>query len=271
MSPALSAILRRLEDPTQLHTSAVFGEALARLHFAVEHRQQLAALLGISGVGKSTLLRTFRRELLALPVCVVQLGLAGLNEHDLRQSLAQQMGTANNWLRICQRITELGYDNTSLVLLADEAHRALPESLDFLARLWNADPLGQARITLVLATEELALAQMSSSWLDRIDLRVELDLWTLADFSEYMNRIVGEESERGFGFEPEALDRIHQLAGGLPRQLCRLAQLSLLAAEGQERQRVDEATVTGVSHELCRPMPLYHDGPAIEFVDELSS
>ena len=142
------------------------------------------------------------------------------------------------------------------------------ESLDFLSPLWDADPLGQARVMLVMATEELALAQWPAAWLDRVDLRVELDLWWLDDVRQFLARIVGEEQQRGRGFEPAAIERLHQIAGGLPRQL-RTPGPTLLVGHGRAagRATVDEATVTGVSHELCRPAPAYHHaGPAIEFV-----
>jgi len=270
MNASLTAILSRLDDPAFLHLGPAFAEALARLQFAVEHRVGLAAAVGASGTGKTTLLRRFRRDLVAWPAAVVQLCLAGLSEPDLRASFAEQLGLRSDaWMRISQRLTEYGYDQTQLVVLADDADRASTESLDFLNRLWDADATGQVRITMILATDELALARWPESWLQRVDLRVELERWSLDDATQFLNAVVGEERQRQWGFEPAAIARLHRLSHGLPRQLRRLAQLSLLATEGQKRTIVDEATVLGVSHELCRVSTAHHeDGPAIEFVDE---
>jgi type II secretory pathway predicted ATPase ExeA len=270
MNPSLAAILGRLDDSTFLHHGQAFAEALARLEFAAEHRLALAALVGAGGTGKTTLLRRFRRDLAASPARVVQLRLAGLNEVELSATFAEQLGLRSaNWLRLTDRLTEYGYDQTPLVVLADDADRARPETLDFLNRLWDADATGQVRITMVLATDELALARWPESWLSRVDLRVELEPWSLDDATQFLAAIVGNERQRQWGFEPAAVARLHRLSHGLPRQLRRLAQLSVLATEGQQRTVVDEATVMGASHELCRiGMPHHEDGPAIEFVDE---
>lgn len=270
MNASLATILARLDDPSFLHFGASFSEALARLQFAAEHRLGLAVLMGASGTGKTTLLRRFRRDLTASPACVVQLQLAAPSEAELRTTFAQQLGLrSSDWLRISERLTEYGYDQTQLIVLADDADRARAETLDFLNRLWDADPTGQVRITMVLASDELALARWPESWLQRIDLRAELEPWTLDDATRFLTAAVGDERQRNWGFEPAAIESIHQLSRGLPRSLRRLAQLSILATEGQHRTVVDPATVMGASHELGRVAISHHgDGPAIEFVDE---
>jgi type II secretory pathway predicted ATPase ExeA len=271
MNASLAAILQRLDDHEQLHIGPAFAEALARLHFATEHRFALAALVGASGTGKTTLLRRFRRELAASQAAIVQFQLAGLSEAELRTTIAEQLGLRQQrtWLRIVDRLAELAYDQTPLIVLADDAQLAPLESLEWLGRLWDAEPTGQLRITMILATDELGLAVWPQPWLQRIDLRVELATWSLEDATGFFHSVVADERHRQRGFEPAAIARLHQLSHGLPRHLRRLARLSLLATEGQQRTIVDEATVMGASHELCHVTTVHHDdGPAIEFVDE---
>src|SRR6186997_1056560 len=102
MNASLAAILQRLDDPGYLHLSQGFTEALARLHFAVEHRLSLAVVLGAGGTGKTTLLRRVTRELAASPGCIISLRLAGLSLADLQLAFAQQLGlrTQRTWPRI---------------------------------------------------------------------------------------------------------------------------------------------------------------------------
>jgi type II secretory pathway predicted ATPase ExeA len=271
MNASLAAILQRLDDPGCLHLSQGFTEALARLHFAVEHRLGLAVLLGAGGTGKTTLLRRVARELAVSPGCVVSLRLAGLSVADLQSTFAQQLGlrTQRIWPRMVERLTEMAYDQVPVIVLADEADRVSSGSLDFLGRLWDADPTGQLRITMVAATDELALAAWPDAWLQRVDLRVELQAWSVDDTTQFLQSIIGDERKRNWGFESPAIERLHELSQGLPRLLRRYAHLSLLATESQQRTMVDDATVMGATHELCglgasRP----GDGAAIEFIDD---
>jgi general secretion pathway protein A len=272
MENSLTSILRRLEDSALLHLSESATEALARLHFTVEQRQGLVVLVGAGASGKTTLLRRFRKELAVSPACVATLNLAGLSEVELCEAFAAQIGLRQRltWPRIAERLTELGYDATPLVVLIDEAQQITVEAFDFLARLRNADATGQLQLTLVVATDELSLAVWPAAWLQRVDLRVQLELWSPDDVAAFLAAALGEERKRHQGFTPEAVLRIHEMSMGLPMLVRRIARLSLLAAQGQERTVVDEATATGVSHELCgTPFQVSYDhGPAIEFLDD---
>lgn len=271
MNAALAAMLERLDDPAHLHPGPAFTEALARLQFAAEHHLGLTAVVGAGGTGKTTLLRRFRRDLASSPACVVQLQLAGLGEAELRTSFSDQLGIPSqaSWLRIADRLSELACDETPLIVLADDADRMQTESLEALGRLWDADPTGHLRLSMVLAIDEVSLATLPSAWLQRVDLRVELQPWSLEDTARFLAAVVGDERMRQRGFESEAVERLHQISHGLPRLLRRYAHLSLLASEGQQRLTVDAATVLGACHELCQVGGMHdYNGPAVEFLED---
>jgi general secretion pathway protein A len=269
MMPPLATTLSRLDDPMLRHESAAFSEAMARLQFALEHRQNLVALVGPQGCGKSALLRSFRKQLAASPAIVVHVNAAGLGERDLQTALTQQLGMRrhNSWPALCERLIECGYDQTPVVVLLDNSEHMLPEAFDFLLRLWDADPHGQLHLLLVMATDELSLAQWPDAWLSRVDLRVSLEWWSPGDVAAFLRLAMAGDSRRSF--DNAAIHRIWEMSGGSPRGVRRIARLSLLAAEGQERTTVDEPTVSGVSYELCRaaPDPTAEFGPAVEFLD----
>jgi type II secretory pathway predicted ATPase ExeA len=271
VNASLAAIVSRLNDPNYLHAGQPFTEALARLNFAADHHLPLAVLLGASGTGKTALLRRFRRQRSVSSACIVGVQLAALSEAELRASVAQQIGIApgSSWLTFVERLQELAYDQTPLIVLADDVKDGPASSLDFLARLWDADPAGQLRVSIVVALDELSLATWPEPWLRRVDLRIELQRWALEDATQFLTAVVGEEHKRQRGFEPAAIERLHELSQGLPRLLRRYAHLALLATEGQERTMVDEPTVMGATHELCG-LGASHamDGAAIEFLDD---
>jgi type II secretory pathway predicted ATPase ExeA len=273
LNSALAATLARLDDPACIHPAASFTEALARLHFAVEHRHGLALLLGECGIGKTTLLRRFRRELAVSPACIVQLSVRGLAPADVFAAVCEQLGLAlgSSWLNLAQRCTELGLDQTQLVLLVDDAQHASMEVFEPLRRLWEIDATGQLRATLVVATDELAVARWPAAWLHRVDLRVELQRWLRDDVERFVDKMLGEDRKRQVAFEPSGIDRMLELSSGVPRTVRRLTQLALLAAQGQRKTAIDDATITAVSHELCwGHAALLDSGVAVEFVEQPS-
>src|SRR4051812_28660664 len=92
MNGSLTEALRRLDDPMFLHMSSSFQEALARLHFAVEHRLPLVVVAANAGTSRTTLLRRFRRELSSTHACKVQISLAKRTTSDIQSELAIQLG-----------------------------------------------------------------------------------------------------------------------------------------------------------------------------------
>jgi general secretion pathway protein A len=269
MHPSLAAILQRFDDPAFLHAGPGFTECVARLHFAIEHRFSVAALVGERGTGKSAVLRQLRRELISSPGAVVVLQITGLEPQELLAAVTEQLGVRPQWRELVLRLTELAYDQAPLIILADQAEHISPESLDFFARLLGAESTGQLQTTLIFALDELALAAWPDAWLQRVDLRAELPAWSLEDSTAYLTAAVGDERKRQRGFEPAAIQELHRLSRGLPGLLRRFARLSLLATEGQQRAIVDEATVIGACHELCGQLAHIDDELAtVEFINE---
>src|SRR5690242_7904155 len=69
-------------------------EALARLHNLVEARRRLGLLLGAPGVGKTTVLDAFSRELRRQNVPVTRVALGGLGPHEFLWALSAELGLA---------------------------------------------------------------------------------------------------------------------------------------------------------------------------------
>ena len=51
-------------------------------------------------------------------------------------------------------------------------------------------------------------------------------------------------------FDSEAIARLHELAGGVPRRVGRLAELALIAGAGRGLPSIDRETVESVHEEL---------------------
>jgi type II secretory pathway predicted ATPase ExeA len=249
--------LGRLSDPAFFFAGPAQNEALARLHFALDHRLALALLTGESGAGKSCLLSRFAHELRATPNCVFQVNLHRLSAEELTLRLASWLGVqAVNephrlWLKLTQRLSELQYDRTPLVILADDAHTATPDVRDWLTRLLGALPAERWQLSLILATDEAGLSQWPRTWQDRLDLRVELEPWSLDTIREFIAAAFEQDSAFQPHFTLDALELLAELSGGLPRKLRRLVTLAGLTAQAQRLEQIDAATLQAVEEELC--------------------
>jgi general secretion pathway protein A len=51
-------------------------------------------------------------------------------------------------------------------------------------------------------------------------------------------------------FNTDAVRPLHQLCGGVPRRITKLANLALLAGAGRNVQRIDAETIENAWHEL---------------------
>ena len=204
---------------------------------------------------------------------MVQLSLAQRSQSDLLDGLADQLGLRlhRSWRRIVERLVECSYEQSPLVLLIDNAEHVSSDAFDFLARVRHADSTGQLQVTMIVAMEEFSLAQWPDVWLHRVDLRLQLDLWSRDDVQAYLAELVGDDRRKHIGFSDDAVQRIYDLTAGSPPRVCRLARLALLATESLERPIVDADMVYGASQELLSysQEAAYDPTSSIEICDSL--
>ena len=244
-----------LEDTQFFFSAPAQREALARLHFALEHSLEFAILTGDSGSGKSSLFTQFQRALRTIPCQLFQCNLAGLTPAQLTLLFAAELGVETNgteqrvWSQITRRVTELSYNNTPLVVLCDDAQTATPAVLEWLSRLWGLLPADRWHTTILFALRSDSVAALPLAWQERIELRIELESWSLEDIRDFLQ--ANGATTPLPRFEEAAVVQLLELSGGLPRKVRRLARLALLAAASQNLFSIDAPLLLGVSEELC--------------------
>jgi type II secretory pathway predicted ATPase ExeA len=82
------------------------------------------------------------------------------------------------------------------------------------------------------------------------ELRIDLERWTAEETCEFVQQTLAQAGHAGQLFEPPAVKRLHELAGGRPRRVGQIADLALVAAAGQQRASIDAATIETVFREL---------------------
>ncbi len=245
-------------DPQAFHQSPTHEEALARLSFLVEQGRRLGLLIGPSGSGKSLVLEVFADQLRRQGWPVAKFSLLAVEPAEMLGMLADQWGLnpepsasmAWLWRAIGDRLIEYRYQQLETVVLLDDADQAGREVLEHVARLARFDRSPETKLTIVLAGRNEGMARLWPPLLELADLRIDLEPWQRADTEEYIGAALSQAGCHRPVFAEPALDRLHELAHGIPRRVSQLADLSLLAGAGAELDQVDAGVVESVYQEL---------------------
>ena len=250
----------RTPDPRFLYMSRGHEEALARLEFVIEERET-AVLTGEIGCGKTTLSRALMDRFgTACRFCYIvnprltseellrtTARLLGVDTpSDCKDSLLDQMYTSLYSLN-CRGVRPvLVIDESQMIsdpVLFDEIRLLTNFQLDD-CNLLSVLLLGQPELRTTLSAARFEPLRQ------RIALHYHLMPLTLDETLEYLDfRMTAAGGMTGV-FTPDAVMRIYELSGGVPRKINSLATNSLLVAFGNERVLVDSSIVAEVCDEL---------------------
>ena len=243
--------------------SASQQAALHKLRYAIENRRSAVLLAGPSGVGKTMLLSSLRQQLDEASHRFLSVVFPLMSSRDLLVYLAEQLGTPpadppqytveESLRRLQFAFEEDGRRGRHTVLVVDEAH-LLEDSglLETLRLLLNLQAIEQPVFTLVLCGQMPLLSAMhrNRSLDERLDIKVLLKSLGEEETTAYVqHRLLAAGATREI-FTEEALQLAHQLSGGIPRQINRLCDLSLLVGFAAREHSIDAAQVQSVSDEL---------------------
>ena len=231
---------------------------MARLHFLVDNRRRLGILDGPGGCGKSMLLDVCARQFQQQGRQVVSLNLMGLDASEFLWRVAAGLGVNPRtdgrplelWRDIDDQLLANRYQRIDNVILCDDAEEAESEVLTLLARLAQFDLSDESRLTVVLATASDRCHLLGRRLLELCDLRIELEPWTQEEVIDFVRSTLTAAACSPDLFTREALSRLFELTDGIPRRVQQLAQLALIAADGQDLEQIDELTLNAVQQEL---------------------
>jgi general secretion pathway protein A len=243
-------------DPTFLFPSEQHTKALTMLEYAMESQAAFCVLTGEIGSGKTTLvrhlIRTFGdRVTVGLisnthehfrsihPWALSALGIASTD----RSEIAQYEALTKFFIH------EYGKGRRTL-LIFDEAQNLSIQTLEELRLLSNVNSEEDVALqTLLIGQPELRL-KMARPELRQFSQRVAVD-FHLQSLSEseteaYIRHRLTVAGGSDAIFQPLAIAYIHKLAGGIPRLVNRLCDLSLVYAFADGCERIDAALVAQV-------------------------
>lgn len=206
---------------------------------------QTAALRGVmllsggNGLGKSTLVGRWVRQLETRLYTPVNLTQATLSSSGLLATLARSLGKRGS-LRRERNLEELSsylgeHERQSLVIVLDDAQNATHATLEELRLLLGLNLPTQPTFALILIGDEYLLGQLQlrnhRALCSRVSAHHLLHPWSLEDIQTYLTTALEAVGiHRTQVFEPAAVDLLVRATAGVPRSVCLLARAAWLEA-----------------------------------------
>ncbi len=249
-------------DPAFLCPTPAHDEALAGLVYGVRMRQGIMALTGEVGTGKTLVLRCLMRALERHRVLCCYLFHSLLSGEDLMRYLlahlgeeaSQPMGKADMILRLSSHLLRQHRAGWLPLLIIDEAQDLSPEALEEVRLLTNLETAECKLLQVVLAGQPELDGQLDSHRLrqlkQRVAMRFHLPALNQEQTRAYVVRRLQLAGAEDVVFTPAALDRVHDVAQGIPRVINLLCGGALLLATSQQQLRIGAAMVDEVAADL---------------------
>jgi general secretion pathway protein A len=236
---------------------------LLKLRYALESRRGGAVLTGAPGLGKSLLVQTLYRLLpdsigprvhLVFPqmptdqlLNYVALELTGeaasAGSHSIEESVR----------RIQYALQANVRSGRHAVIAVDEAQLITDiQALDTLRLLLNFETDGAIGLTLLFVAQPsfLPLLERHPDLEERLAVKCLLRPLDMDESVSYVNHRLRQAGATRSIFSDRALETVHTLSGGNPRQINRLCDLALLIGFAEEQQLIDGPAIEAVSEEL---------------------
>jgi len=257
-------------DPRYLFMSQRHHEALAHLMYGAGSRGGVVVLTGEIGAGKTTVCRCFLDQIPA-GCDVAYIFNPKLTVAELLQSICEEFhipvpqdaahgGVKNVIDALNRHLLHAHAEGRNSMLIIDEAQNLSVEVLEQLRLLTNLETSERKLLQIVLIGQpELRdmLAQPALEQLaQRVIARYHLAALSAQETASYVqHRLTTAGLNSASPFQPQSMQRIHQLTQGVPRRINLLCDRALLGAYAQGTHEVSRAILDKAAHELF-------DGPA---------
>ena len=231
---------------TALWQDQRMDEGLARLDYLIQGGQ-LGLVTGLSGVGKSALLKRFLPGLLPQRCQAVYCHLTHLPSVGLLKMVVAQLGETPRrgkerlYEQILERATRA---EGTLLLIFDEAHLLDGDALTDLRLLISSALDVRPPLKMLLVGQEPLRAVLRrarhADLLNRVSVRHQLRPLSREQTSRYIDFQLSQAGGDPQVFDDSVKTAIHDFTGGVPRQINNLATACLVQATADKVLRIDD-------------------------------
>jgi type II secretory pathway predicted ATPase ExeA len=237
--------------------------ALLKLRYAVENQRGAVVLAGPAGVGKTMLVQLLRAELNETFAPQAHVVFPQMSSRDLLVYLAEQLGappadsprhTVEESVRRLEFLLGQNARQGRHALVAiDEAH-LLEDcgALETLRLLLNFEEAGRPVLTLLLIGQMGLVSAVGRlpSLEERVAVKALLRSFTAEETAEYVRHRLEAAGATREIFTPDAVEALHYLGHGSPRQINRLGDLALVVGFADRLPQLTAHQIEAVSEEL---------------------
>lgn len=252
-----------IDNRASLYPSEAHEGALMKLRYAIENQRGAAVLAGPAGTGKTLVASLLQQQLDARFEPFVRLVFPQMSSRDLLVYLAEELGappadpprhTVEESVRRLQfYLAQNAHLDRHAVVVVDEAH-LLEDcgALETLRLLLNFEIDAKPTLSLLLVGQMGLVSAIGRlpSLAERIGVSSLLRALTAEETAGYVTHRLRRAGAARDVFTPDALEALHYLGHGIPRQINRLADLALLVGFADRLHELAAEQIEAVSEEL---------------------
>jgi general secretion pathway protein A len=251
-------------DPRFYYPSDAHQGTLLKLRFAVESKHAAALVIGESGTGKTLIGRLLAERLPndctpLVHLTYPQMPAANLLAYLARELQVPQAGGAqvpsideSVWA-LTQVLEANAHGGKNAVIIVDEAHLIeATQTFEALRLLSNIEVDGAPAATILFVGKPalMPIFERLPQWEQRLAVKCLLRPFAADETHAYVQHRLKEAGSDEEIFEREALDALHSISQGVPRDIHRIADLALLTALADEEQSIGVERIHAVAAEL---------------------
>ena len=247
-------------EAARFYRSKSHQAALLRLTYGLDNLSGPGLVLGLSGTGKSSLVRVFAEERPSQRP-FVHVVFPALQCDELLRLIAEELhalpsssGSEAVLREIHQSLRKYSALGRQPLICFDDAHLlsedALQEVVQPLLNLAESDVDVRLSMLLVgqpsLSSRIRKLSQLS----ERIVVTTPLQGFSAAETADYVAVCLNHAAGRLDIFTPGAVQRLFEVTAGNPRRINRLGDMALLVGFAEQLPQITESQIDAVSTEL---------------------